>query len=120
MPRVLALLLALVAVLPGQAWAQLVERCAETDACCCRRDEPSVPPPAIVERVDCCETPCTAEVTPAAAEPTRSEDLRCVASERSLPLLSVSAPATSAAVTPQRRTRGPPRSVFAIVMHRLL
>lgn len=120
MGRLLALVLAFCAVLPTQAWARVVEVCSERDRCACRRDETSDRPSALVQRPDCCASPCTAEAVPAPAVPTRGHAIVLAPAVHELPASSLAIAGTLGADAPQVRPRGPPKRWFDRVRHRLI
>jgi hypothetical protein len=118
MARLFALILALCAVLPTQAWARVVEVCGEPDLCACRRDdEPQ--PVAIAQRPDCCATRCTSEVPPTPATPSRSDAIVVAPAIAELAIDRI-APFAGPSDVPHVRPRGPPRRWFGRVRHRLL
>lgn len=118
MARLFALLLALCACLPTQAWAQLAKVCAEADRCCCRAADREGD--AVARRPDCCETPCTAEVAPCPAMPVRGDAPVAIPPAEELALARVTLERSAFADAPHTPPRGPPPRWFGRVAHRLL
>jgi hypothetical protein len=120
MSRLLALLVALTALLPTQAWARLAELCGEPDTCCCRREGEEPAPEPEVRRVDCCESACVTSTAPANALPTRGEDIVAPAAGSVAFVVARPRMSTAASAPLLARPRGPPRALFVLVEHWLL
>ncbi|HWB78577.1 MAG TPA: hypothetical protein VG755_26615 [Nannocystaceae bacterium] len=118
MARLLALLLALLASLPTQAWAGLADVCGEPDRCCCRAADREDDP--VARRPDCCETPCTTDAVPSPATPVRSDSFAAIPTSAALAITRVEVERVTDAEAPRARPRGPPPRWFGRVAHRLL
>jgi hypothetical protein len=119
--RILACLLAIVAVLPTAAWARLGEVCAEADRCCCRRDDDAARTDiARMQAPDCCEAPCSTDVPAGSAAPLRAGALVAIVVSAQLPADFDAGLRPHVVEPPSARPRGPPPRWFARVRHRLI
>ena len=119
LPRMLALLVALAAGLPVQAWARLAEVCREADRCACRHDD-AAPSGAEARRVDCCEAPHDASVVAAPVLLSGSDRVAAVLPARELAQASCAEVRGRPCASPAIATRGPPARWFGMIEHWLL
>src|SRR5687768_15001415 len=111
LPRMLALLVVLLAGLPAQAWGRLAEVCREADRCACRHDDAATSG-AEAHRVDCCEAPRDASVAAAPALLSGSDRVAAVLSTRELISTRCAEAHGRPCDVPGIATRGPPTRWF--------
>lgn len=119
--RLLPLLLALCTLLPAELRARMVESCRERDECCCRRDQHAEPPLGpTVQRVDCCEAPCSVEHASASVTISARRDLAADAAVTLLARPIVTAANPPIVIPPPPRGRDPPLRLHALTQRWLV